>query len=481
MLDLSRDIDAFLHKQAHEFRHNPLGFIYFAFDEINIYDWQIDVLKKIGVALKKGDADKHQAIKSAVSSGHGIGKSALVAWLILWAMTTEADTKGVITANTETQLKSKTWAELGKWYNVFRYKNWFKFTATALFSSNTDYERTWRIDMIPWSERNTEAFAGLHNMGKRILLIYDEASAIPDAIWEVSEGALTDEDTEIIWCVFGNPTRNSGRFRECFGRLKYRWNHVQIDSRDVPGTNKSQIQQWIDDYGEDSDFVRVRVKGVFPRAGDNQFIPADIVIDAAERKLNRSIWGQAHKFIGVDVARFGSDQSVILRRQGDKVFEPVCYRGIDTMELAGFVYEQYKDWQADTIFIDGVGVGGGVVDRLTQLALPVIDVQAGAQAKDKRMYINVRAEMWGQMRDWLRGEVELPKNQELIDELTQPEYGFNAKMQIQLESKDDMKKRGLSSPDIADSLALTFFSNYRMGNSSFSGRRVTNRQAGGWD
>ena len=334
--------------------------------------------------------------------------------------------------------------------------------------------------MIPWSERNTESFAGLHNEGKRILVVLDEASAIPDVIFEVIEGALTDEDTEIIWVAFGNPTRNTGRFRECFGRFKHRWNTRQVDSRTVPGINKKQIQQWADDYGDDSDFFRVRVKGVFPRAGSNQFISADIVVNAAERELDGSIWSQQYKSIGVDVARFGSDKSVIIKRQGSKVFEPKCYRGIDTMKLSGFVYDLHKEWNPDTIFIDGVGVGGGVVDRLTELGLPIVDVQAGAQANDKRTYINVRAELWGEMRDWLKGEADIPKNTELQDELMQPEYGFNARMQIQLESKEDMKKRGLASPDIADALALTFSGRYRS-SAPKAVKQVMARSARGWD
>ena len=199
---------------AGEFAHNPLGFVAFSWPGTIPRKWQAEILTELGEKLKTGEIDTFSAILEAVASGHGIGKSALVAWLIMWALCTEVDTKGVVTANTENQLKTKTWAELAKWYSTCRYKHWFKFTATALFSSDPSHERKWRIDMIPWSERNTESFAGLHNAGKRILVVFDEASAIPDVIWEVTEGALTDEDTEIIWLAFGNPTRNTGRFRE---------------------------------------------------------------------------------------------------------------------------------------------------------------------------------------------------------------------------------------------------------------------------
>jgi hypothetical protein len=239
--------------------------------------WQANVLKAIGDHLQ--GPNRFSPLQLAVASGHGIGKSALVGMVIGWAMSTCADAKVVLTANTFDQLRTKTWPEVSKWVNqsVTFQAGWFDTSATAITSTMPNHERVWRADAIPWSENNTEAFAGLHNKGKRIVLIFDEASAISDRVWEVAEGAMTDENTEIIWLAFGNPTKNTGRFRECFGRYKHRWKHFQIDSRTVEGTNKEQIQKWIEDYGEDSDFVRVRVRGEFPRAGSNQFIPSDAV------------------------------------------------------------------------------------------------------------------------------------------------------------------------------------------------------------
>src|SRR5690606_9376862 len=192
-------------------------------------------------------------------------------------------------------------------------KELFHLTATALYSADPEHERTWRIDMIPWSERSVEAFAGLHNKGKRVFVAFDEASAIPDVIWETTEGALTDEGTQIIWLVFGNPTRNTGRFRECFRRFAARWKTFQVDSRQVSITNKDQISKWIEDYGEDSDFVRVRVRGTFPRAGSVQFISSELVSEAARREVHVHIHDPL--IIGVDVARFGDDASVIYIRK----------------------------------------------------------------------------------------------------------------------------------------------------------------------
>ena len=451
------EVERYLIEQAHEFRHDPLGFVLFAWDDIEPYDWQRGILEDIGSKLKSGElTGSYAAIQEAVASGHGIGKSCLVSWVILWALATEANTKGVVTANTENQLKTKTWAEVSKWYQSFRYRHWFVFTATAIYSADKAYERTWRIDMIPWSERNTEAFAGMHNAGSRILVVFDEASAIPDSIWEVTEGALTDALTEIIWLAFGNPTRNSGRFRSCFGNMKHRWNTIQVDSRSVEGTNKEQIAQWIEDYGDDHDFVRVRVKGIFPRSGSRQFISSEKVGKATERK-NEVPLGTP-KIMGVDVARFGDDQSVIARRHGRKLEELIKYRGLDLMELASEVAVAINKYKPDVVYVDDVGLGGGVVDRLRQLGFSIVAVNAGSspEHQNKDLYFNKRAEMWERMKNWI-DVADIPEDRDLVDSLTEIEYGYDEKMRLRLEKKEDMKKRGLASPDCADAVSMTFY------------------------
>ncbi len=458
-----QDIRARLAADIGETARDPLAFVRYAFNwgegELSGFqgpdDWQRDVLEDIGNALKSG-ASMERAIREAIASGHGIGKSALVAWLILWAVSTCPDTKGVITANTESQLKTKTWAELAKWHRLCICGYWFDLTATALISKVPGHDKTWRIDQVPWSERNTEAFAGLHNKGKRVLLIFDEASAIPDSIWEVSEGALTDKNTEILWCVFGNPTRNTGRFKDCFGRFRHRWTCRQVDSRTAKMTNHAQIDAWIEDYGEDSDFVRIRVKGEFPRAGNTQFIPSDIVASARSRRLGYEDYGRAPRIIGVDVARFGDDSSVITKRQGLMCLPQLCFHGLDLMTLADKIANEIYAWEPDGVFIDGAGVGGGVIDRLRQLGFDIVDVQAGASALDKTKFMNRRAEMWSKMREWLRN-AQLPDDPDLEKELTGIEYGFSPSGLLQLEKKEDMKKRGLSSPDRSDSIACTFY------------------------
>lgn len=426
--------------------------------------WIVDI-KEVGseeVMCVKVDAPDSLYLTNDFIPTHN---TAGISMILNWAENTCTDCKVVVTANTEKQLLTKTWPEVSKWFSLCRFQGLFRTTATAVISTQADHELNWRADAIPWSENNTEAFAGLHNEGKRIVLIFDESSSISDLVWEVAEGAMTDANTEIIWLAFGNPTRNTGRFRECFGRFKHRWLHWQIDSRNVEGTNKEQIQKWIEDYGEDSDFVRVRVKGEFPRAGSMQFIAGDVVEASRKRESSSTLLDPC--IMGVDVARFGDDQTVIVIRRGrDASSVPwITMRGADTMQVAAKVMELQMHYKCDAIFVDGGGVGGGVIDRLRMLKHPVIEVQFGGSA-DRAIstgegdvaYLNKRAEMWGYMRDWLKGG-SIPDDVELDADLTGVEYGYkyqSGKDCIVLESKADMKRRGLSSPDLADALALTF-------------------------
>lgn len=454
-----KGIDLELVSYLASFTHDPLKFVYAAFpwgepgplEHIRPQPWQREILGEI----RDGYKTPGQAIREAVSSGHGIGKSALVSWIILWAMATHEDTRGVVTANTDGQLKSKTWAELSTWYNRFVAKEMFVLTATSLFANEPGHERTWRIDAIPWSERNTEAFAGLHNHGKRILVVFDEASAIIDKIWEVTEGAMSDADTEKIWVAFGNPTRTSGRFYDCFHKFRKYWTTRKIDSRTVDITDKKMISEWQEQWGEDSDFFKVRVRGEFPSASEKQFISQAIVDKAVERVPNPGSYNRLPVVIGVDPAWTGGDTLEIVMRQGPFYKHLLSLAKNDNdVHTAGLLARLEDQYQAAAVFIDA-GFGTGIYSAGVTMGRNWQLVQfAGKPLNDA--YANKRAEMWGEMKDWLIQEGMIEDDQVLKDDLTGPEAFINLRGKIQLESKDDMKRRGLPSPNKGDALALTF-------------------------
>lgn len=426
--------------------------------------WACELLDWVGQEVRTKGFDGTAPVaptRVSVSSGHGIGKSAITAWIVDWIMSTRPHCKGVVTANTAEQLSSKTWAEIAKWTKKCITGHWFTVTTGKghMRMTHMQHPESWRVDAQTCREENSESFAGLHAASSTPFYLFDEASAIPDKIWEVAEGGMTDG--EPMWFAFGNPTRNTGRFARTFGADRHRWRNHQIDSRTVQITNKAQIKEWADDYGEDSDFFKVRVRGVFPSASSLQFIPRSLADGASTRRLEPYQMRGQIAAVGVDVARFGDDQSVIRTRIGRdaRTFEPLRFRGMGTMQLAARVVEHVNMLRQGgakvVVFVDGGGVGGGVVDRLRQLGLDVIEVQFGGSAADNRKYFNKRAEMWGNLRDWLAGGC-IAQDEPLIADLTNVEYMFSPKDQIQLERKEDMKRRGLASPDDADALALTF-------------------------
>lgn len=423
-------------------------------------EWQTKVLKAVATGL----LTVNEAIQIAVASGHGVGKSALVSWLLLWAISTAPNTRGVVTANTETQLKTKTWVELGKWFHMCIAKDLFTLTATQLFAKSAAED--WRIDMVPWSERNTEAFAGLHNKGRRIIMIFDEASAIPDIIWETAEGALTDADTEIMWFVFGNPTRNTGRFRECFPGQRFGkyWDTLQVDSRNVPQSNKAQIAKWEEGYGADSDWFKIRVKGEFPDIGEMEFFSAADIDAAMAREAVAHLTDPLA--IGVDVARYGMNSSVIYPRKGrDAVtIARQKYKGMNTVQLADKIAETHFALHSDGIFIDGGGVGGGVVDNVRQKNLFCYEVQFGGKddtphqafGSGGERYANKRSGMYGAMRAWVKTG-SIPNDPDIRKQFMSIKYVINKRDEIQLVSKEDMLKLDPTLElDEIDALATTF-------------------------
>lgn len=414
---------------------------------------QTKALLDLGKELKKRTSgDITTAIRMAISSGHGIGKSALVSWIILWFLSTRSNPQAIITAGTSAQLNSKTWREVAKWKRIAINGEWFEWTATKLYMK--ERPDTWFASALAWSENNPDAFAGTHE--DNVLVIFDEASSIADVIWETVEGAMTTPGA--IWIVTSNPVRNTGRFKECFGKFRHRWITYKVDSRDSSLTNKDEIEQWSLDYGEDSDFFRVRVRGEFPKQDDHQFISTEIV--RACTKYEALNYDHMPILIGVDVA-FKQDKTIIAVRQGRKLHFLKKYYSLNTQQVAYYIAELYNSFPKAHLFIDEVGVGQGIVDYVRSMGIKFVAVNGGFAADEPKYYLNKRAEMWGRMKKWLVDGAQIPDDDELIDDLTGITMDSNDKGQIFMEKKSSMRARGLSSPDCADALSHTFFMNVR--------------------
>lgn len=443
-------------------RHDPLMFVMCAFPwgekytplekQSGPFPWQKELLEYI----RDNSEDRERAIRIAIASGNGIGKSAFVAWMILWSFSTYPDTVGVVTANTETQLMAKTWKEVNKWYDMFILKDFFTLAGTSLHSADAGAERTWRFDAIPWSKENPEAMAGLHNLGKREIIIFDEASAIDTVIWETMEGAMADADTEKYWIAFGNPTRRDGAFYDCFHKNRDLWFNKQINSETVPSVSKAQIEQWRKEHGEDSDWYRIHVKGLFPKSNESQYISTELVEAAKKRVYKPGSFKFCPCIIGVDMAWKGKDRVKIYMRQGlsSKKIGDIAYNGNDLDLAAQLAYleDQYK---ADAVFID-LAYGTGVYSAGQKWGRDWTLVAFGGQSALPEC-INKRSEMYTRALRWLKegGSIE-EDNDYLAEDLTAPELVWNDKGLIQLESKKEIKKRLQRSTDDGDSFVMTF-------------------------
>jgi hypothetical protein len=465
------NIDLVLADECAKYYADPLGWVMWAFDWdyadllgfVGPDTWQIDSLRDIGDAVKAAEFDgvaPVDPIRMATASGHGIGKSAFSSWIILWIMSTRPFAKGIVTANTGDQLRTKTWGELGKWKSRCIVGHWFEYNngKGSMNLYHKSHPESWRVDAQTCREENSEAFAGLHAANSTPFYLFDEASAVPDKIWEVAEGGLTDG--EPMFFVFGNPTRNVGKFNECFTRQKHRWITRQIDSRTAKMTNKKLIEEWRKDWGEDSDFFRVRVLGRFPRAGDTQFIPSDVVFDAMKRGPGRYL-GDEPLICGIDVARGGDDNCYIVFRRGfdaksEKTYRIPGEKSRDSMVVISKLIMLLDRHKPDVSFIDVTGIGGPIGDRLRQLGYPVVDIGFGHVADDEKMFANKTSEMGFRCRQWLMDGGAIPDDPQLETELTTRDYFHDSKDRLMVESKKEMKKRLGCSPDWADALYLTF-------------------------
>jgi len=391
----------------------------------------------------------------SVRSGHGTGKSAALAMAATWFACTRINFKVVMTAPTAPQLYDALWAETRMYFRrlpaVLRELFEIKAERIELRSSPEEGFITVRTS----SKERPEALAGIH--ANHVLLIADEASAIPEEIFESAVGSMSGERATTI--LTGNPTRLSGLFYRTHHDLKADWVTYAWSSLDSPRVTQQFIDQIERTYGVDSNQYRVRVLGKFPLTDDDTLIARPRVQAAMDRDIEVDLNGT--RYWALDVARFGSDSSVLGERIGNVITWLESKSNLDTMNLAGWVKHKYDGTPVHErpriILIDVIGIGAGVVDRLMELKLPVRGVNVAESAMVFSDGHRLRDQLWLDMKAWVESDLAvLPQDRALIEELIAPTYSFMSNGKLKVESKEAMKRRGVKSPDKADCIALTF-------------------------
>lgn len=394
----------------------------------------------------------------SVRSGHGVGKSTAVSWLALWYILTRYHAKIVITAPTSAQLYDALFAEIKRWVREMpeALQTLLEVKAERIELKEMPQENF--ISARTSRAEQPEALQGIH--AEHVMLIADEASGIPEQVFEAAAGSMSGHNATTI--LLGNPVRSSGFFYETHNRLADEWWTRRVSCVDSPRVSEAYVKEMASRYGEESNAFRIRVLGEFPRSDDDTVIPMELLElavqrDVAQTKFAPLVWG-------LDVARFGSDKSALCKRQGNTVTEPIrIWSNLDLMQLTGAVV---AEWEALTpsdrpveILVDSIGLGAGVVDRLRELGLPARGINVSESPALGHTYRNLRAELWHKAKAWLeKRDCRLPKDERLISELATVRYSFTSNGKIQIESKDEIRKRGLASPDLADAFVLTFAS-----------------------
>lgn len=416
--------------------------------------------------------------KVAIKSGQGVGKTGIEAVALLWFLTCFPYPRVVATAPTKQQLHDVLWSEVAKWQERSPLlKAILKWTKTYIYM--VGHEKRWFATAR--TATKPENMQGFHE--DNMLFIIDEASGVADPIMEAILGTLSGGNNKLLMC--GNPTKTTGTFYDAFYSSRWMYKCHTVSSEDSPRTSKDNIKALIDRFGYDSNVVRVRIRGLFPKREDDVFIALQLLEDSVKLELydgeeesEKNI--PARIDIGVDVARFGNDSTVIAQKIDKLIPDLLIRHGQDTMRTVGDIVKTYKDLMEEYpayddyvyVKIDDTGVGGGVSDRLKEvkqeeglekmLIVPVNFAKKAPKTKTARYYDDIVTWMWSNVRDLLEvGEIKLPDDSILIGEFSTRKYFFQSNGKQRLENKDDLKKRGLTSPDRADAVALACMPVYK--------------------
>jgi len=430
------------------YRNDPVGFVRSVIGA-EPDPWQAQFLEWVAAGERR----------ISVASAHGVGKSTGASWAALWFLLTRYPVKVVITAPTSAQLYDALFAELKRWVKELPHALGVLLEAKTdrieLKASTTEAFISVRTSRA----EQPEALQGVHSA--HVMLIADEASGVPEAVFEAASGSMSGHSAVTI--LLGNPTKSSGLFFDTHHVLKSTWQTMRVSAFDSPRVSHEFIEEMKLRYGEESNAYRIRVLGEFPRRDDDTVIPVDLVESAQHRDVVAS--PTAVSVWGVDVARYGSDASSLVKRTSNVVpVSPRVWKGIDLMQLCGAIKAEYDACtpadRPEEVLVDSIGMGAGVADRLRELGLPARGVNVSESPAMKDTYHNLRTELWYQCLSWLQSlEAKLPKDDYLFGELTGPRYRFTSGGKLLLESKEDMKRRGVPSPNRADALMLTFASN----------------------
>ncbi len=398
----------------------------------------------------------------SIRSGHGVGKSTFIAWVTIWFLVTRFPAKMPLTANRADQLRDVIWSEIRLWFRQLHpsLQALLEITADRVHWKAAP-EECFAVARTARKE-NPEAFQGFH--AKHLCFCADEASGVDDVVFEVGQGAMSTPGAKTI--LTGNPTRTQGYFYNTHHKNRARWWTRRVsclevieEQKDWPSqhryANPGYPDEVADEYGIDSNVYRYRVLGEFALEEDDVVIPLPLIEAAVDREVNatgRRIWG-------LDVARFGDDRSALAKRRGNHLEEPIkSWRHKDLMQTSGLIINEWENTtqKPDKIIVDSVGMGAGVVDRLKEAGLPVYGVNVGESASANDKFVRLRDELWWRAREWFdKKDCKIPLDDGLMGELSAVKYTFTSAGKISVESKDEMKKRGLKSPDLADSFNLT--------------------------
>ena len=434
------EVKAFIEK----YQNDPLNFVK------NCLGYEVDPFQEeLLVEVGKGTR------KLSLKSGHGTGKSTSLCWIIIWHLLFKFPQKTVVTAPSTGQLDSAVWADIKSMIDQLpsALRDMIEYTSERIYlkeAPNDSFinKKVSRLD-------NYDALQGVHSSGS-VLLVVDEASGVHPKVFEASYGSMSTENARMI--LTGNPTQNSGYFYETFHAMKSEWYNITVSCLDSKRVSQSYINEMKAMYGEDSPVYAIRVLGEFAKTDDDTFIPFDLAYSAVERDVEpdpdaKVVWG-------VDVAHFGADKSALIQRKGNVLLgEPITWHRIDLMQLCGELLNLYDSVpeRPSEVCIDAIGVGAGVVSRLQEEGrMPVRGVNVSESASLGQQYTNLRAELWGKAKEWLERKDCKILSPSLATELSTPKYAFASNGKMKIESKGDMRSRGIKSPDLADSFCLTF-------------------------